>query len=382
MRTYLTKLNEIIQAATGKTAPAIRAQVRLKGETVYDICSGWLDPDEQKYPVRGDTFFDLASVSKLFTTITFMTLVEQGMVTLDQPVSTVLPQFTGLRPIRPYDDPLRWGEYIDPEPVTDDLVDAGKVTFRQLFSHNSGLPAWRRFKDQPNAAAARQLALESDFFYPTGTRVIYSDVGLILAGMANEKLTGMRLDEAVRERVTVPLGLCQTRYLPLESQPYNTENIAPTELCAMRQYRVVGEVHDESTWRLGGIAGHAGVFSTAPDLGRFGEMLLGGGLLTDSKTLLKPGTLDEMTTLQTQNGDVRRGIGFMLRSPNAESFTFPFSLRSFGHTGFTGTSIWVDPEYELVVVLLSNRVYYGRNAEAISRLRVDFHRAVVETFTG
>ena len=205
--------------------------------------------------------------------------------------------------------------------------------------------------------------------------MVYSDVGLILTGMAIEKLTGLRLDEAVRTSITAPLGLKHTRYLPLEGQPYDTNNIAPTELCAMRKYRVLGEVHDESTWRLGGIAGHAGLFSNAPDLVRFGEMLLAGGA-----PLLKPDTLAEMTALQAQDGDMRRGIGFTLRSPNPESYNHPFSPSSFGHTGFTGTSIWVDPVAELAVVLLTNRVYYGRDAEAINRLRVDFHRAVATIF--
>jgi CubicO group peptidase (beta-lactamase class C family) len=369
-------LDAIISSATGQAAPAMRALVRWRGETVYSACSGWLDPETRQRPVSEDTLFDLASVSKLFTTATFMTLVEDGKVSLDQSVCTLLPQFSGLRPIRPYEDPLRWGEYVEPEPLSDDLVDAGQVTFRNLLAHNSGLPAWRPFKDQPDAAAACRMALESDFFYLTGRRVVYSDVGLILTGMAIEQLTGVRLDEAMRVRVTVPLGLNQTRYLPLEGQPYDTRSIAPTEFCAMRQYRVLGEVHDESTWRLGGIAGHAGVFSTAPELARFGQVLLDGGA-----PLLQLQTLAEMTRLQAQDGDVRRGIGFSLRSPDLQSFNYPFSPRSFGHTGFTGTSIWIDPEYQLMVVLLTNRVYCGRDPEAITRLRVAFHHAVVNGFS-
>lgn len=369
-------LDAIITSATGQAAPAICALVRWQGETIYSACSGWLDPETRQHPVSADTLFDLASVSKLFTTATFMTLVEEGKVSLDQLVCTLLPQFSGLRPIRPYEDPQRWGEYVEPEPLSDELVDAGKVTFRHLLAHNSGLPAWRPFKNQPDATAAQCMALESDFFYPTGRRVVYSDVGLILVGMAIEQLTGTRLDEAVCVRVTAPLGLSYTRYLPLEGQPYDTRSIAPTEFCALRQYRVLGEVHDESTWRMGGIAGHAGVFSTAPELARFGQAMLDGGA-----PILQPQTLAEMTRLQAQDGDVRRGIGFSLCSPDPGSFNHSFTPRSFGHTGFTGTSIWIDPEVQLVVVLLTNRVYYGRDAEAITQLRLDFHRAVVNSFT-
>jgi CubicO group peptidase (beta-lactamase class C family) len=357
--------------STTNAAPAISALVHQRGQTVFSAALGWLDPDTRQRPVAMDTRFDLASVSKLFTTVTFMTLVEEGKVSLDQPVSTLLPDFSGQRLIRPYEDPLDWGGFV--QPGIEGTVDAGAITFRQLLSHSSGLPAWRPLKDQPDAESARRMALETDFFYPTGTRVVYSDIGLILTGMAIEVLTGQRLDAAVRERVTAPLGLAHTGYLPVKNQPYDTSNIAPTEVCVMRKYRVVGEVHDENAWRLGGIAGHAGVFSTAPDLARFGQMLLEGGV-----PLLQPTTLAQMTTLQAQDGNTRRGIGFTLRSSDPDSFTYPFSPRSFGHTGFTGTSLWIDPEYDLVVALLTNRVYYGRAAEAITRLRVDFHREVVE----
>lgn len=352
-------------------APAITALIRWQGEIVFSAAHGWLDPKTRQRPVTLETRFDLASVSKLFTTVTFMTLVEEGKVSLDQPVSTILPDFSGQRPIRPYEDPLDWGGFVQPE--SEGAVDAGAVTFRHLLSHSSGLPAWRPLKDQPDAAAARRMALETDFFYPTGERVVYSDIGLILTGIAIQALTGQRLDAAVRDRVTAPLGLAHTGYLPLEGQPYDINNIAPTEICAMRGYRVCGEVHDENAWRLGGVAGHAGVFSTAPNLARFGQMLLEGG-----RPLLQPAALAEMSTLQAQDSGLRRGIGFMLRSDDPASFTHPFSPRSFGHTGFTGTSLWVDPEYDLVVVLLNNRVYYGRDADAITRLRVDFHRAVME----
>ena len=143
-----------------------------------------------------------------------MTLVEEDVVDLDQPVATVLPDFSGQRPIRPYDDPLRPGATVagglgGRAAAT---VDAGRVTFRHLLTHTSGLPAWRPLYKDGSPEAARRVALTTSFSYPTGARIIYSDIGLILIGMAIESLTGLALDEAVKQRVTEPLGLVDTRF--------------------------------------------------------------------------------------------------------------------------------------------------------------------------
>jgi CubicO group peptidase (beta-lactamase class C family) len=373
---HLNELDDLLSSATNTVAPAIQAVVRRQGEVVFTACSGWLDPNTRQLPVKPDTLFDLASVSKLFTTLAFMHLVEEGRVSLDQPVSTIIRQFSGRRPISPYENPLHWGDFVQPQDTNETDVDAGRVTFRHLLTHTSGLPAWRPLKDQLDAAAARQMALVTDFFYPTGERVIYSDIGLILVGLAIEILSGMRLDEAVHRWVVAPLGLERTCYLPLEGQPYDTRGIAPTEYCTMRNTRVWGEVHDENAFRLGGVAGHAGVFSTAGELARFGQVLLDGG-----PPLVQPTTLAEMVRVQAHEGSIRRGIGFLLWSPDPQASSHPFSQEAFGHTGFTGTSLWIDPQNSLVVALLTNRVYYGRDAAAITRFRVDFHQAVIDLVT-
>lgn len=366
-------LDQVVTSAVAEVAPAIQAAIHFRGEEIYAGCSGWLDPDERRLPVKQDTLFDLASVSKLFTTVAFMHLVEEGRVSLDQPVCTVLPKFSGMRRISPYEDPLRWGNFVQPAHYDMQDVDAGKVTFRHLLTHTSGLPAWRPLKDQPDAAAGRQMAMETEFFYPTGQRVVYSDIGLILVGMAVEVSSGMQLDEAVHQWISAPLELERTCYLPVEDQPYDTSGMAPTEYCTMRKTRVWGEVHDENAFRLGGIAGHAGVFSTASELARFGQALLGGG-----PPLLQPATLAEMVKVQAQEGNTRRGIGFLLWSPDPQASSHPFGKEAFGHTGFTGTSLWIDPFNSLVVALLTNRVYYGRDAAAITRFRVDFHQVVID----
>ncbi len=213
---------------------------------------GFLDPETKTRQTNAETLFDLASVTKLFTATAFMTLVEQGKVAVDNPVQSVLPEFNGVRPIQPYENPLDWGKTVS---VTDQLgtVDASKITFRNLLAHNSGLPAWRAFKDQPDAEAALHLALNTFFSYPTGERVVYSDVGLILLGEAVSRLTGSPLDEVIFRLVIKPLGLSAhfQPAAPLQS----IQNFAPTEFCKWRGRRIVGEVHDESAWRLGGSSG-------------------------------------------------------------------------------------------------------------------------------
>jgi CubicO group peptidase (beta-lactamase class C family) len=330
---------------------------------------GFLDPEMRTRAIDADTLFDLASVTKLFTTVAFMTLVEQGKISVDHPVKSVLPEFSGLRPIQPYENPLDWGKTVS---VSDQpgMVDADKVTFRNLLAHNSGLPAWRAFKDQPDAESARWLALQTFFSCPIGEQVVYSDVGFILLGIAVSRLTGSPLDEIIYQRVVRPLEL-SAHFQPAAPLP-SPQNIAPTEFCKWRGRRIVGEVHDESAWRLGGVAGHAGMFAHARDVAAFGQSFL-------DAALLRRETIAEMTRLQAAFENVRRGLGFALWSPDPEASSNPFSPATYGHTGFTGTCLWVDPARTLVVALLTNDVYGGREGRGIADLRVKVHRAIVES---
>lgn len=364
-----SKADSILSQAIGRTTPTAQLVIRQKGAVVHDVAMGFLDPETASRPADHETLYDLASVTKLFTTTAFMTLVEEGKVSIDDPVRTVLPEFSGVRPIQPYENPLDWGKTVS---VTDQpgTVDADKVTFRNLLAHNSGLPAWRAFKDQPDADSAIRLALETFFSYPLGERVVYSDVGLILLGLAVSRLTGSPFDVVISRRVTKPLGL-SARFQP--AAPLSSvENIAPTEFCKWRGRRIVGEVHDESAWRLGGVAGHAGMFAHARDVAAFGQSFL-------DASLLKHETIAEMTRLQAEFDNMRRGLGFALWSPDPEASSNPFSLSAFGHTGFTGTCVWIDPPRELVVALLTNDVYGGREGRGIADLRVQIHRAIVES---
>ncbi|MBI5652823.1 MAG: serine hydrolase [Chloroflexi bacterium] len=356
-----------IQQYLYQTFPAAQVVIRARGEIIYDNAFGSLDPDHHLPLTNYQTRFDFASVSKLFTVAALMTLVEESRVALDQPVCELLPEFAGARAITPYPDPLKPGAIVEVVPATDARVDVSRVTFRNLLAHNSGLPAWLPFWKTNTREERRVLALTCAFAYPTGARVIYSDVGLILVGFALEKLAGKSLDALVRERITAPLNLDSIGYGPIPP-----DNVAPTEFYAHHNRRMCGQVHDENSWSFGGVAGHAGIFGTARDLAAFGEALR-------TNRLLKAETLAEMTLVQAEDGLLRRGVGFVLWSRDPLASGNPFSESAFGHTGFTGTSLWIDPARDLVVALLTNRVYYGRdNANAMMQFRVAFHRAVVE----
>jgi CubicO group peptidase (beta-lactamase class C family) len=420
----------VVRDALGHVFPAAQVVVRQGGEVIWSAAHGWLDPETRTQPATLDTLFDLASVTKLFVVAAFMTLVEEGRVGLDQPVAAVLPEFTGARPIQAYDDPLKPGALVPVAWPADDgpaatHVDAGRVTFRHLLTHTSGLPAWRPLYKAGSPDAARRLALATYFSYPTGTRIIYSDLGLILLGMAIERLTGLPLDAAVAQRVTGPLGLTTTRYVPISKSAngrnggprcrqigssagldtqHAIRNTAPIEFCAWRGRRIIAEVHDENAAGLDGVAGHAGLFSTAGELAVFGESFLANRQIGKSanqqinesanqrKTFdvsrltfdasrparHPPPTHTEMPRVQAQDGATRRGIGFALWSPDPEASSNPFSQRAFGHTGFTGTSLWMDPERDLTVAVCTNRVYYGREAGGILAFRVALHRAIME----
>ncbi len=386
-----TSLDQYLQTAVDGLAPAIQLTVRQRGIPIFSRAYGWLDRETKQHPTQLTSRFDLASVTKLFVATAFMRLVDQDQVALDQSVATVLPDFCGERPIQPYEDPLQSGELITVS--TSEIgttVNVAEVTFRHLLTHSAGLPAWRPLFQQPDASAARQMARQTFFAAPIGAQILYSDIGLILLGMAVETLTGHSLDQAVTSLVLTPLGLQQTSYLPNDSQSIapacdpttNPTTIAPTEFCRWRQRRVIAQVHDENAAQLGGVSGHAGLFSNADDVARFGQLFLDGGEIGNGQRLLQAETVAEMRRVQVQNAETVRGLGFLLWSPDPLASSHPFSPTVFGHTGFTGTSLWMDPNRELVVALLTNEVYHGRQNRQIAKLRVAVHEAVVAAVDG
>jgi len=368
-----SSIESILTAAVPQICPAAQLTIRWRDEVIVQRAYGWLDPETQQRATTVQTLFDLASVTKLFVATSFMRLVEAGRVTLDQPVATVLSAFTGARPVAAYENPLQSGATVQ---IVEEsgVVEAGQVTFRHLLTHTAGLPAWRPLFRQATSEDARAMALTTFFSAPLDSHIVYSDIGLILLGMALEELTGQPLADAVSTWVLNPLRLVQTRYLPVGAQRCDPTTVAPTEQCQWRQRRIVAEVHDENAARLGGVSGHAGLFSTATEVAALGQSFLAG-----KHSLLQPTTIAEMTRTQASEGDLHRGLGFLLWSPDREASSHPFSQQTFGHTGFTGTSLWIDPARALVVALLTNEVYHGRVNRRIGQLRVAVHQAIVDT---
>lgn len=370
-------LNELLSSAIGSVYSAAAVEVRQGGQVMYVREFGRLDPEgspDQGTPTTRATLFDLASLTKLFTTTAFFKLVEAGHVKIDTPLIDVLPEFNGLRSIRPYPYPLNTGEQVAIVPPTDDQFDASTVSFRHLLTHSSGLPAWLNLRDAPDKASRLAMCLDTPFAYPPGTRVVYSDVGFILLGLALERLMGAPLDEVMRTQVIGPLDL-DARYGVI------VENVAPTEFCQWRQRRVIGEVHDENSAALGGVAGHAGLFGTARDVAILGQVYLDSAAeVASAEIVRRPAFIDPPIAQEATHRQIEdRGLGWMLRSLSGPTSSgHYFSANSYGHTGFVGTSLWVDPARELVCTLLTNNVFYGRDKDAIIKFRPLFHDTVIE----
>jgi CubicO group peptidase (beta-lactamase class C family) len=389
----LARADAAIRRDLGVAFPAAVLLVARDGGVAMHRAYGHLDPETCQEPTQRDSLFDLASVSKLFTATAFMTLVQAGKVTLQTPVPEVLGELEGLRPIGSTQDPLtKIVAPVDPAYAGMD-VDTREVTFWHLLTHTSGLAAWRSVY-QANGAQGRPVPLPHEvpaevrvrriatilddygFAYPPEQRLVYSDLGLILLGEAIARLSGIPLDRYVQRSVLQPLGLTHSTYNPLAHGVPPTE-IVPTEECAWRKRRCIGEVHDENAASLGGVAGHAGLFSTAWEVAALGQMYLNRGHYGGTR-LLCAELVEQMTRTQADWNDNPRGLGWMLRSRSGSSSGQWFSPSSYGHTGFTGTSLWIDPDRALIVVLLTNRVYSGRDRTGIARLRPLLHDAIIE----
>ncbi|MFN8471619.1 MAG: serine hydrolase [Anaerolineae bacterium] len=365
----LAAVDEAMLAAAHRVFSAAALLVARRGAVVMEGAYGWLDDATHSHPARSYTLFDLASVTKLFTATAFMTLVDAGRVALDDRVSDVVPEFGGIRQIAPAENPLTGATEILGN--LDWVVDAGAVTFRHLLTHTSGLPAWAPLYRLPDRDAAVAAVLGSNFAYATGDRILYSDLGLVLLTEAISRLAGEPFDAFVQRAVLKPLGLERATFNP---PPDQWPDIAPTEVCRWRGRRLRGEVHDENAARLGGVSGHAGLFASVRDVATLGQMYLDGGEYAGVRVLSED-AVAEMTRVQVQWEGDRRGIGFMLQGEGGWRRA-GLSDRAYGHTGFTGTSLWIDPEAETVVALLTNRVYFGRDAGGIQTLRRLVHEGV------
>lgn len=326
-----------------------------KESVAYEKAFGYADlyVDDLKTPstkpirVRTGTIFDVASISKLFTATAVMQLVEKKKIALDDPVALYLPSFK--------------------------TNGKEKVTIRQLLSHTSGLPASIPLHQVPGDKQARiDAALQARLIAEPGTKMIYSDLGYIILGELVQNVSGMPLDQYMDKHIFQPLHMKSTMYRP---PYYLKKRIASTEFQRKNQRGLVwGEVHDENAWALGGVVGHAGLFSTAEDLGRFALAHLNQGQLHGHR-ILQADTVQEMTRIQTPHiADAFRGLGWEL---NQDWYMGSFAgTETFGHTGFTGSSLFIDRQREVIVIILTNRVHPTRTGPNVSEVRKEIANAV------
>jgi CubicO group peptidase (beta-lactamase class C family) len=296
-------------------------------------------------PVTPETVYDLASLTKVVGLTTMcMMLVAEGKLDLDAPVQRYVPAFRG----------------------------AGKehVTIRHLLTHSSGLPAWRPlYTEATTRATALALVDTTPLAAEPGRTMVYSDLGAIVLTQAVEAITGERLDQLLDRRLFRPLGMTSTRYLPPSEW---RDRIAPTER-SQDGTIILGTVHDENAWKLGGVSGHAGLFSTAPDLARFATWLL-RAWHRDSLPVRA------FTRRQDTPAGSSRALGWDTPSENSSAGT-RLGPNAFGHTGFTGTSIWMDPDRDLFIILLTNRVNPTRENTKIFQVRRRVADLVVHALT-
>lgn len=318
---------------------------------------GKLELTGEAYDADADSMYDVASLTKsIVTTTAVMLLTQQGRLDLNRPVENYLPEFAA-------------ASKSDPNPAW-----RARVIPRMLLLHDSGLPDHRDyFKEAKGHDAILARVLAEPLVREPGTKIEYSDLGFILLGEIVERLTGESLDVFAKREIFTTLGMDRSMFNPPRKL---REDIAPTEMDSGYRKRLVwGEVHDENAWAMGGVAGNAGLFSSAADIAAFSQMLLNGGSYGHER-LLTRATIQQFTARQTI-GDSARTLGWDVPGEASASGRY-FSSRSFGHLGFTGTSVWIDPERKLFVILLTNRVNPTRANDKIKQVRPALHDAIFE----
>jgi serine-type D-Ala-D-Ala carboxypeptidase len=386
------RLGTLLSAAVPQVAPFVALAVRVDGELAYEACAGRPDPDAAEVAPDPGARFDLASLSKLFTATAILDLAAEARVGLDDPVVTVIPELgaAGRRPVGEAQEPLTRRMIPVPPERRGLEADPGAVTFRQLLTHTSGLAPWRAVfeacgpvppppgePDPVTPEERHRAGMAAVVGYPfadvPGRAIHYSDLGFMLLGEAVRRLRSAPLDLVVRERIVAPLGLASVGYAPVrEGVPRDL--VVPTSVDELwRRRRCQGEVEDENCAGLGGVAGHAGLFGTARDVASFGQAWLERDPRLGIDTPLWNDALRE----QARGPDERRGLGWLLHPGDGPgAWLGQLGPRSYGHTGFTGTSVAVDPDRSLVVALLTNRVYEARTHEGIDTLRAAVHGAL------
>jgi len=342
----LSAAREQIMSSIGNVCSAAVLHVRRDGNVVGEFGFGRRTP--KGAAATPDSIFDIASLTKLFVGSAFLSLVDKRAVALDDPVAGVIAELAGADTRR------------------------SCITFRQLLTHTSGLPAHVSFREEHGARAVIERVCATPLASAPGTGIVYSDLGFMLVGEAVARLAGQPLEDAIAALVTVPIGAADAAYHP---SPFQHNRIVCTERDGWRKRLLCGEVHDENSWAMGGVGGHAGMFATAHDIAELGEMYRLSGCVALRYVLMRP-TAHEATREQVSGVDERRGLAWALKSGTDHSCGARMSWNSFGHTGFTGSSLWVDPDNRLTVAFLTNRVYFSRDPEPIRRLRAAVHDAV------
>jgi uncharacterized protein YbbC (DUF1343 family)/CubicO group peptidase (beta-lactamase class C family) len=347
-RDRLTVLDPILQKAiASEQIPGAVLLVSHDHQVVYRKAFGYRSLEPRREPMTVDTIFDLASLTKVVATTTaVMQLVEKGALRDNDPVAKYIPEF----------------------------AQSGKedVTLRELLTHHSGLaPILDLTRPWEGRDTAFRMAFAEKLTYPPGSRFVYSDINFLVLGALVERVSGKRLDEYCAENIFTPLAMTHTRFLPPAAW---LSKIAPTQYDEQEKM-LRGTVHDPTARRMGGVAGHAGLFSTADDLAKFAEFLLRGG------PVLSPLMIEKMTTpQQPPTSEVLHGFGWDIDSSYSSNRGELLPVGSFGHTGFTGTSLWIDPTTQTYIILLTNAVHPRGKGSALA-LRSEIATAVIAALT-
>ena len=361
------------EAVIGGVFPGAVLLVGRGDEIVYEHAFGSRSLVPTISPMHTSTIFDLASLTKpLATTVVMMLLVSEKKICLDDRVTRFFPTFG--------------------------VFDKHAVTFRHLLNHSSGLPHWKPYYEDVlksekggkiNFVASRaakqyvftQIHREKPVS-PTGVQSLYSDLGFMVLGEIAESISGRTLDRFCQDRIFKPLDLKSTSFIDLTQGrtrrlQAGEEMIAPTEDCPWRKKVLCGEVHDDNAYAIGGVAGHAGLFSSARDIHQLLACL--NGCLRGSDSFLPQALIQEFLSRDESVKNSTYALGWDTPSENKSSSGKYFSFHSVGHLGFTGTSIWWDLEKNCHVVLLSNRVHPTRKNEKIREFRPYIHDVIMKT---
>jgi CubicO group peptidase (beta-lactamase class C family) len=345
---FATAFRLLDDAISAHAFPAASIAVTHAGKLIALRAFGRFNFDPASPQPGPNTLFDLASLTKVLATTTMaMILYERGLLDLDIPVISIVGEFSG-------EDPRR-----------------DEVTLRMLLAHSSGLPAYEKlFLRAHTRDELLQAAFSTPLANDPGSHAEYSDIGFILLGVALERLADEPLDRFGQREILGPLGMTHTTFNPA---PALRPAIPPTADDKTFRHRIIqGEVQDENASILGKAAGHAGLFSTAQDVATFAHALLQGG-----SPILRPETISLFTARESSPKGTSRALGWDTPSSPSQSGQY-FSPRSYGHLGYTGTSLWIDPERQLSVTLLTNRTWPDCANQAIKKIRPRFHDSTLE----